>query len=70
MNIARPKSADAILDPFAGFGGLVSEAKRRDSGSLSPTSTKVCPRGFHRLARNPFVLPTPVLCRFPPVISI
>jgi 16S rRNA G966 N2-methylase RsmD len=29
FNIANPKSTDAILDPFAGFGGLVFEAKRR-----------------------------------------
>ncbi|MCZ6678662.1 MAG: methyltransferase domain-containing protein [Candidatus Poribacteria bacterium] len=29
FNIARPKSSDAILDPFGGFGGLVFEARRR-----------------------------------------
>jgi len=29
LNIANAKSTNAILDPFAGFGGLVFEAKRR-----------------------------------------
>ena len=29
FNITRPKSTDAILDPFAGFGGLVFEARQR-----------------------------------------
>ena len=29
LNIANPSSTDTLLDPFAGFGGIVSEAKRR-----------------------------------------
>jgi len=29
FNIADPKPTDAILDPFAGFGGLVLEGRRR-----------------------------------------
>ncbi len=30
MAIANPQATDAILDPFAGNGGLVMEAKRRE----------------------------------------
>ncbi|NKB69383.1 MAG: methyltransferase domain-containing protein [Candidatus Latescibacteria bacterium] len=29
FNIARPRPTDIVLDPFAGFGGLVAEGQRR-----------------------------------------
>ena len=54
INIARPKSADSILDPFAGLGGLVSEAMRRGlriafsdiDESLSPGLSALGPESF------------------------
>ena len=45
FNIADPKPTDVILDPFAGFGGLALEGRRREltvfvsdiDDSLSPS---------------------------------
>lgn len=38
FNIANPKSTDTLLDPFAGFGGLIIEATRR---GLSITASDI-----------------------------
>lgn len=54
FNIARPRSTDTILDAFAGFGGFVSEAKRRGlrmvacdiDKNLSPGLSSLAPKTY------------------------
>ncbi len=49
MNIAAPEPTDVILDPFAGYGGLVSEAKRRGHRISASDSDKSLSPGLSAL---------------------
>ena len=52
VNVARPKSSDLLLDPFAGFGGLVSEIRRRGLKVVAADVDRDLLPGFRAIGAN------------------